>query len=147
MKSDPTATDRPMKKSFTRFLPGIARILLGLPLLIFGCNAFLNFFPPPPTPLPLAAMDFLGALIKSGYMIQLIGVTHLLVGVLLVTNRFVPLALVLLAPFMVNSVTFHLFLEPSGLIMSGVFLAIELYLAWVYRRAYRSLFEARVTPA
>ena len=92
-------------------------------------------------------MDFLGALIKSGYMIQLIGVTHLLVGVLLVTNRFVPLALVLLAPFMVNSVTFHLFLEPSGLIMSGVFLAIELYLAWVYRRAYRSLFEARVTPA
>lgn len=130
------------KKTF-RYLPAIARILLGLPLFVFGLNGFLNFIPEPSTPLPEEAMKFAGALVESGYMMPLIAITHLVVGVLLLLNRWVPLALVLFAPFMVHSVAFHLFLERSGLPMSLVFLAFELYLAWVYRSAYRALFVAR----
>ena len=133
-------------KSFTRHFPTVARILMGLPLIVFGLNGFFNFIPPPPTPLPEGAAAFAGALFKSGYMMQLIGTTQLIVGVFLLTNRFVPLALVLFAPFMVNSIAFHVFLEHSGLPMAMVFLALELYLAWVYRRAYRPLLAARVTP-
>jgi uncharacterized membrane protein YphA (DoxX/SURF4 family) len=135
--------DTPPKKSFTRFLPVIARVLLGLPLVIFGLNGFLNFIPPPPEPLPEKAMAFAGALAGSGYMLQLIGATMLVSGVLLAINRFVPLALLLLAPFFVNSLAFHLFLERSGLPMAVIFVALELYLAWVYRAAYRPLFVAR----
>ena len=82
-------------RSFTRFCPAIARILMGVPLCIFGLNGFLNFIPPPPEPLPEAAANFAGALAASGYMMPLIGLTLLTVGVLLVINRFVPLALVL----------------------------------------------------
>jgi hypothetical protein len=78
---------------------------------------------------------------------QLIGVTQLIVGVLLLLNRFVPLALALLAPFIVNSIAFHVFLEPSGLPMALVFLALELYLAWAYRDAFKSMLAARVTPS
>ena len=133
-------------KSFTRHLPAIVRILMGVPLLGFGLNGFLNFIPPPATPLPAGAAAFASALANSGYMMQLIGATQLIVGVLLVSNRFVPLALVLFAPFMVNSVAFHVFLEPSGLPIAGVFLALELYLAWAYRHAYRSLLTARFMP-
>lgn len=133
-------------KAWTRHLPAIARILMGLPLLAFGLNAFLNFIPPPATPLPAGAAAFAGALVNSGYMMQLIGVTQLIVGGLLVSNRFVPLALALFAPFMVNSIAFHCFLERSGLPMAGVFLALELYLAWVYRHTYRTMLAARVTP-
>ena len=133
-------------QGFARHLPTIARILLGLPLVVFGLNAFLNFIPPPSTPLPEPAMAFAGALVNSGYMMQLIGVTQLVVGVLLLANRFVPLALALFAPFIVNSVTFHIFLERSGLGMAAVFLALELYLAWKYRHAYRPMLAARVTP-
>lgn len=125
----------------------VVRILLGLPLVIFGLNAFLNFIPQPTTPLPEGAAAFAGALAKSGYMMQLIGVTQLIVGVMLVTNRFVPLALALFAPFMVNSIAFHVFLEPSGLIMAAIFMAMELYLAWAYRAAYRSMLAARVMPS
>lgn len=135
------------KRSFTRFLPAIARVLLGVPLIGFGLNGFLNFIPPPPTPLPEGAMAFLGALAETGYMIQLIGLTHLTVGVLLLINRFVPLALALFAPFMVNSIAFHSFLEPSGLPMAIGFLVLEIYLVWKYREAYRPMLKARAGVA
>jgi hypothetical protein len=150
MKTSPTAPasdpGAPHSPSFARHIPTVVRYLMGLPLVVFGLNGFLNFIPQPTTPLPEGAMAFAGALMKSGYMLPLIGVTHLVVGVMLVTNRFVPLALALFAPFMVNSIAFHVFLEPSGLPMASVFLALELYLAWTYRRAFAPMLAARVTP-
>ena len=90
-------------------------------------------------------MAFAGALFKSGYMMPLIGATLLVSGVLLVTNRFVPLALALFAPFILNSILFHACLERTGLPMATVFLALELFLAWSYRSAYRPMLAARVT--
>jgi len=119
---------------------------MGLPLLVFGLNGFLNFIPQPSTPLPAGAAAFATALVQTGYMMPLIGATQLLVGVLLLSNRFVPLALVLFAPFMVNSIAFHAVLQPAGLPMVAVFLAVELYLAWVYRQSYRALLTARALP-
>ena len=150
------STDSPLRdtereggapRSFTRFLPGIARFLLGAPLVVFGLNGFLGFIPPPSTPMPEGATAFLGALVQTGYMMQLIAVTHLVVGVLLLVSRFVPLALALLAPFIVNSIAFHSFLEPSGLPMAIGFLALELYLVWKYRDAYRPMLKARASVA
>lgn len=130
-------------KIANRFLPATARVLLGLPMFVFGLNSFLNFIPPPSTPMPEGAAAFAGALAATGYMMQLIGATQLVVGVLLLLNRFVPLALVLFAPFMVNSIAFHGFLERSGLPMAAIFLALELYLAWKHRDAFRSLLTSR----
>ena len=130
-------------KSFTRHLPTVGRILLGAPMVVFGLNAFLNFIPPPPNGIAPAAEAFSVALLATGYMMPLIGVTQLLCGLLLVANRFVPLALVLLAPFLVNSVLFHVYLEHTGLPMALVFTALELALAWHCRAAYAPLFRAR----
>lgn len=138
-----TANEAAAPRSAPRIAAAIARVLLGLPLVVFGLNGFLNFIPPPETPLPEGAMAFAGALVNTGYMMQLIGATHLVVGVLLLLNRCVPLALVIFAPFIVNSVAFHVFLERSGLPMACVFLALELYLAWYYRAAFRSLFVTK----
>lgn len=112
-------------------------------MVIFGLNAFLNFIPPPPNGIAPGAQAFSVALMNTGYMMPLIGITQLLTGLMLVSNRFVPLALVLLAPFFVNSILFHTFLEHTGLPMALIFTAIELALAWHYRRAYASLFKAR----
>jgi len=131
---------------FTRHFPTIARILLGLPLFIFGLNGFLNFIPQPETPLPPKAVAFATALMESGYMMPLIGATMLIVGACLLVNRFVPLALALFAPFMVNSLAFHIFLEHSGLPMAAVFAGLELYLAWTYRAAFKPMLAARVAP-
>lgn len=135
------------KKSLTRFIPPVVRWLLGLPLLVFGLNGFLNFIPQPEVALPAKAMAFSVALMETGYMMQLIGITHLVVGLLLITNRFVPLALALLAPFLVNSVAFHARLEPSGLVPALVFTALELYLAWQYRAAFAPMLAAKVKPS
>jgi hypothetical protein len=115
-------------------------------LFIFGLNGFLNFIPQPKTPLPEEAMAFAGALMATGYMMQLIGATLLVVGALLIVNRFVPLALAFFAPFIVNSLAFHFFLERTGLPMAVVFAALELYLAWSYRAAFRPMLAARVSP-
>lgn len=130
----------------TRYLPAVARVLMGLPLVVFGLNGFLNFIPQPETPMPEKAMAFAGALANSGYMMQMIAVTLLVTGVLLLINRFVPLALALFAPFIVNSIAFHIFLERSGLPVAAVFLALELYLAWAYRAAFKPMLAARVSP-
>jgi hypothetical protein len=137
------AEEKTASRSFTRYFPSIARFLMGLPLLIFGLNGFLNFIPQPETPLPEGAAAFAGALMNSGYMMQLIGATQFIVGLLLVSNRFVPLALALFAPFIVNSIAFHIFLEPSGLPIAAIFLLLELYLAWVYRRAFGPMLATR----
>lgn len=131
-------------KSFTRFFPAVARILLGLPMFASGLFGLLNLMPQPTTPLAEGAMAFADALMKTGYMLQLIFITQLIVGVLLLANRFVPLALALFAPFIVNAMGFHIFLEHTGLPFAAVFLLLELYLAWQYRKAYAGMLSMRV---
>ena len=129
-----------------RIVPTIARFLMGLPLFVFGLNMFFNFIPQPKMAMPEGAVMFSTALMKSGYMMPMIGVTFLIVSVCLLLNRFVPFALALFAPFIVNSILFYIFLEHTGLPMSVVFLALELYLAWAYRSAFRPMLAARVSP-
>ena len=128
-----------------RRLTAGARIFLGLIFFVFGLNGFLNFIPPPSKPMPENAMGFLGGLMKAGYILPLVAGTQVLVGLFLLSNRFVPLALILIAPIIVNIVAFHLFLEPSGLPVAIVVLALELYLLFRYRVAYRPMLASKVT--
>src|SRR5882762_582358 len=95
------ASDGATAKPISRHLPTAARILLGFIFLIFGLNGFLNFLPQSGN-IPEAALAFAGALMKTGYMFPLIKGTEVIVGVLLLSNRFVPLALALVAPIVVN---------------------------------------------
>jgi putative oxidoreductase len=124
----------------TRNWTHIVRYLLGGGFTLFGLNFFLHFLPQPPA--PPAAMGFAGALFATGYMFPLIKVTEIAAGLLLLTNRFVPLALALLAPVLVNIV-----LAPAGLAIPIVLLAAELYLAWSYRDVYVPMLRARVEPS
>jgi uncharacterized membrane protein YphA (DoxX/SURF4 family) len=134
-------------KSFTRYLPVFARVIMGLGFFIFGLNGFLNFIPQPKTPMPQGAMDFAMALMKTGFMMQLVAGVQLLVGVLLLVNRFVPLALTLIAPILVGIIAFHIFLAPETIGPGIVFLALELYLAWSYRATFRPMLAARTKPS
>jgi len=90
----------------------VARILLGLLFLVFGLNGFLHFIPmQPPTGL---AGQYMGALFLSHYLV-VVFVLEAVGGLLLLINRYVPLALVLLGPVIVNIVLFHACLAPAGL--------------------------------
>jgi uncharacterized membrane protein YphA (DoxX/SURF4 family) len=131
------------RKSVARYLPTVARVLLGLIFLVTGLNGFLNFLPQPPG-MPERAIAFGVALLNTGYMMPLLMGTQVIAGILLLSNRFVPLALAVLAPIVVNIVAFHLFLAPSGLVLAVLVLALEIYLAWTYRRVYRPMLAMRV---
>lgn len=124
-----------------RHLPTAARLLLGLVFTVFGLNFFLHFLPTPPPP-PRAGA-FAGALFASGYLFPLLKTTEVVAGLLLLGGRFVPLALAILAPIVINIVGFHLFLAPSGIALPLVVLALELYLAWTYRAAFAPMLRAR----
>lgn len=133
-----------------RWLPASARIFMGLILCASGTFGLLTAFgaiPAPSAPMPTGATAFAGALANTGYMMPLVSGTQLIVGVLLLIKQFVPLALILLAPLLVSILAFHLFLAPAGIVPGLVLTALELYLAWVYRAAYRPLLTARANFA
>lgn len=87
-----------------RHLPTAARYLLGLVFFVFGLNFFLHFLPNPT--MPPAAGAFAGAMGATGYLFLLVKITEVASGALLLANRFVPLALALLAPVIVNTSSF-----------------------------------------
>ena len=119
----------------------LLRILLGLVFLVFGLNGFLHFLP---MTLPKGpAGDFIGALAASGYMLPLVSGTQTIAGVMLLLGLYVPLALALLAPVIVNIFFFHVFLARDGLPLAIIVVAIELYLAWAHREAFAPLFGSR----
>jgi len=125
--------------------PTAARILFGLIFTVFGLNGFLSFIPMPP--MPEAAGTLLGAMVGSGYLMALVKATEIGVGLLLLSNRFVPLALTIAAPIVLNIVLFHAVLAPAGLLVPVVLLAFELFLAWSYRDAFKPLLQAKNEPA
>lgn len=134
-----------MNDRIARIAPHAARILLGLLFFVFGLNGFLGFLPQPPVPPEAGA--FLGGLAATGYMFPLIKGTEVVAGLMLLSNRFVPLALVVLAPVIVNIVAFHAALAPAGLAVALVALALELALAWSYRASFRSVLALDAKPA
>ena len=117
----------------------IARLLLGLVMVVFGSNVYLQFMPAgqlPPGPLA----DFTHALFTSHY-IYAIGVFQVVPGILLLLNRYVPLALALLAPVIVNICFIHIFMAPSGLPLAAVVVILWLVVFYRVRRAFTGIFR------
>lgn len=121
------------------------RLLFGLAFLIFGLNGFLQFMPNPPVTAEAGAL--LGALAKTGYFFPMIKVIEILVGVLLLTNLFAPLAVVLIAPVLVGITTIHLFLNPAGLPMMIFLHVLHGVLIYGYRDSYKGLFTPKQLAA
>src|SRR5690349_1399094 len=117
----------------------IARIVLGFVFVVFGLNGFLHFITQPE--MPPAAITFFGGLAAAGYMLPLLFGTQIVGGVLLFIGM-VPLALLILAPVIVNILGFHLFVSPNGLGLALGVAGLELFLAWAHREAFRPLFAS-----
>jgi len=124
-------------------IPLIARVLLGLVFLFGGITGLLNLIPPPPD-LPERLQTFNSGLMASGYFFPLLKGTETLCGLLLVTGFFVPLALVILAPIVINIILVHAFLAPDGLPLALIIGLLTAYLAFFaepYSRVVKSLFK------
>jgi putative oxidoreductase len=118
----------------------IARILLGLVFLIFGFNGIFNFIHAGPMPAGTAA-QFAGALAATHYM-HVISAIEIVAAVLFLVGRFVPLALVLLGPILVNILLFHIFMAPAT-ILPGVVVTILWFIIFSgHREAFAGIFAA-----
>ncbi|HYX34271.1 MAG TPA: DoxX family membrane protein [Oligoflexus sp.] len=124
-------------------LPIIARVLLGLVFLLGGITGLLNLVPQPPD-LPERLQTFNAGLAASGYFMPFLKATETICGALLVSGFFVPLALVVLAPIVLNIILVHAFLAPSGLPLALVLGLLMIYLAFFakpYSTVVKSLFR------
>jgi len=123
----------------------VCRLLLGLIFVIFGINILFPFLPMPPMP-PSDATTFATILMQHKYM-AFVGVIQLVSGILLLVGRYVPLALTLLGPVIVNILLFHFLLEGGAGAFPGLLtLLLEVFLIVVYRRSFLGLFDAAQGP-
>lgn len=117
----------------------IARILLGL-LFVFAGGS--DFFISSPPPQPGLAGQF-DTLFFASHWVLFLGAAQFTVGALLLVNRFVPVALIMLAAFLYNSFGFHVTMSPSILWAPAICTALGLVVAWPYRRLFAPIFAAK----
>lgn len=123
-----------MKKIFTPLT-----ILYGAFWLAFGLNGFLHFFSLP-TPSGEAAA-FMQALQNAGYVMPIIYGTQIISGTLLMARRFIPLALLMLGPVVLNILLYDLFLNPSGLLIGAILGGIYGLLLFEYKSKFIAFFK------
>jgi hypothetical protein len=116
----------------------IARILMGLIFVVFGLNGFLHFIPMGPMPTGLAG-QFLLVFFQSHWVL-FVSAVQLVGGLLLLVNRFVPLALALLGPVIVNIILYHLLLTPAGAQLAVVVTILWIFLFYCYRQYFSGIF-------
>jgi putative oxidoreductase len=119
----------------------ICRILLGLTFVVFGANGLRPFLPAPEMP-PGLGKQFVTVLAQSHYTIVIFA-AQLTGGILLLVNRYVPLALTILGPVLVNILCFHIFLLRTGLPLAVVAAILWVILFYYYRRAFAGIFTPR----
>jgi hypothetical protein len=129
-----------------KYITYSAQLLLGLIFTVFGLNGFLHFIPMPP-PSGIAG-QFLGALFVSHYLVVVFAL-QLAAGVLLLANRYVPLALTVLGPIVANIVLFHVLMAPEGLPLAIVTTVLWAVAFFRVRSAFAGIFQARTeaTPS
>ena len=120
----------------------IARYLLGLGFLIFGLNGFLHFIPQPPMPDGLAK-DYVTVLMASHYILP-VSALEVVAAILLLANRYVPFALTLLGPILVNIIIFHIAMQPAGLPMAFIFVILWFLVFASVRSAFSGIFQSKV---
>ncbi|MEW7289707.1 DoxX family membrane protein [Aquimarina sp. 2304DJ70-9] len=116
----------------------VLRILLGVMLIVFGLNKFIEFLPAIEFANPDAGVLF-GALAGS-YIMKTVALVEIIAGLLLVINKSVPFALVLLAPISVNIVLFHATLDPAGIAPGAFVFLVNSFLIFKNWGNYKTLF-------
>ncbi len=117
----------------------VVRILVGV---LFTLAGAMTLFMTHPQPLPGLAGEFNDAFARSHWA-MFVGTAQIIIGVLLLANRYVPLALVILAGFLYNSFAFHITMFPSALFAPAIVTVLWFVIAWVHRASFAPLLQAR----
>lgn len=118
------------------------RLVFGLMWVIFGLNFFFQFLPANPPPSEKAGA-LLGAMFQAGYFFPFVKITEIVVGLALLTNLFVPLALIIIAPITLNIFLLHAILDPGGLAIGAVLLVLNVFLGIRYLESYKPILKPK----
>jgi uncharacterized membrane protein YphA (DoxX/SURF4 family) len=118
-----------------------ARLLLGAVFIFAGASAFFISSPPP---LPGLAGVFNDVFFKSHWVL-FVAAAQLTLGAFMLIDRFVPVALIMLAAFLYNSFAFHITMAQSSLWAPVVVFALWLFVAIKYRALFAPIFAAAPT--
>jgi hypothetical protein len=119
----------------------IARILMGLIFVVFGANGLHPFLPMGPMPTGLAGQFFV--VFFQSHWVMLVAGVQFISGLLLLVNRYVPLALALLGPVIVNIILYHALLNHAGAQLAAVVTILWFFLFYRYRASFAGLFVAK----
>ena len=119
----------------------ILRVVLAIILLLFGVNKFAHFSFMEMPPMAEGAMTYMKGLGVTKVMFPLLGVLEILIGILLITKKAVPFALILLAPLVVNMIIFHVTLAPGGIGPAAIVFVLNAVLMYLYKDKFKGLFE------
>ena len=118
-----------------------SRILVGLMFVVFGLNGFLNFIPNPPMSAEAGAL--MGAFAKTGYFFPMIKTLEIVIGLFILTNIYLPLAIVALTPILIGITSIHVFLNPAGLPMMIIVHILHGILVYGYRSSFKGLLSLK----
>jgi len=126
-----------MNSTFTKILT----LILGLGLIIIGLSKLIHFNFMPSPDFTDEASNFMNSLSNTGYVLKVVGIFEILIGLLLLFNKWVPFALILLAPITLNVLLFHLFLDFPGLILAIIVAILNIVLIYKNWKVFRPLFH------
>jgi hypothetical protein len=113
-----------------------ARIILGLFVLIFGLNKFLEFLPM--MEMSAEAGAYFGAL-SSAKVITLVAIVEIAAGLALILNKYGALLSLILMSVSINAVLFHATLAPEGIGPALVLLILNIIALYNYKDSYNAL--------
>jgi uncharacterized membrane protein YphA (DoxX/SURF4 family) len=124
----------------------IVRTILGLGFAFFGLNILHPFLPQPPMEAGSLTAQFVTVMVPTHWM-AVVGLFQLVGGLLVLSGRAAPLGLALLAPVLLNILSFHVFLDHGhGLAPGLVFSAFEGFLVYSYRGYFAPIFTVSAVP-
>ncbi len=116
----------------------VLRILLGIFVLVFGANKFLEFLPPPePTE---AGINYFTALLSTHTM-TLVAIVEILAGLALIFNKFGALMALILMSVSVNAVMYHATLDTANIGPALVLFILNIAVLLGYKDKYSELLK------
>jgi uncharacterized membrane protein YphA (DoxX/SURF4 family) len=117
----------------------VCRILLGLVFLFAGVTKIIPFH----AAIPPGDAGAWSLLMMNHHWLIIVGIFETVGGLFLVSGRFVPLGLTLVAPVCVNILLFSFLFAPATAGPGIVVALVEIFLIYTYRSYFAPLFTAK----
>jgi uncharacterized membrane protein YphA (DoxX/SURF4 family) len=116
----------------------VASLLFGLMFINAGLNNFFNYMPTPDDT-PESMIRMFTGMMEIVWLSPLMGVVQIVGGILFIIPRYRALGALIIFPVLVGIILTHITVEPSGLPMTLILLAIHIWVIVENREKYKPI--------